>query len=193
MKKAIQSLFAGLLLFFYTPLLAQQIKLNCRETGGRISVSWIAAADSADYDFVVERSSDGVHYQEIGTVQPSKTCSSNCSYSYSDRQPIHGMNFYRLSKRSPDAAQIVSAIARKDFSSNAKPFKLLTSGSQVTVQARQNLVRITVWKSNGQRLLDKEGIASTQFSFTSNNRDRFYFIMLELADGSRFTEKLGLQ
>jgi len=193
MNKPTHCLLAALLLMMQTPLFAQQIKLNCRESGGRISIGWTADSDTTDFDFILERSSDGVHYQEIGTVASDKSCNSNCNYNVYDRQPIHGMNFYRLSKRNQEAAQIVSVVARKDFSSNSKPFKLLTSGSQVTVQAKQNLVRITVWKANGQRLLDKEGLSSTQFSFTSNNGDRFYFIMLELADGSRFTEKLGLQ
>lgn len=95
-----------------------------------------------------------------------------------------------LSLFHPVSAQITSA---KTESRLAEPFRILTSGKKITIQAKQNIKEVMVWTSNGHRLIEQKEINSSTYSFTITINEKIFFLRVDMADGKMFTKKIGIQ
>ena len=76
---------------------------------------------------------------------------------------------------------------------SAKPFKVLTNGKQITIQSKQNLRSLMVWTASGHRIVEEKELTTTSYSFTLPAREKVFFIVIETAEGKRFTEKMGVK
>ena len=59
-------------------------------------LSWTTEQEINTVHFIVERSSDGVNFVSIGQVVAAGNSNSKRSYSFTDRSPLKGNNYYRL-------------------------------------------------------------------------------------------------
>ena len=80
-----------------------------------------------------------------------------------------------------------------ELNNPVKPFKVLTSGKQITIQSKQNLKSIMVWTSSGHRIVEEKELKTNSYSFTVPAKEKVVFIMIETAEGKRFTEKMGVK
>ena len=78
-------------------------------------------------------------------------------------------------------------------SSPAKPYKVLTNGKQITIQSKQSLKSIMVWTASGHRIVEEKEVNATSYSFNVPAKEKMVFVMTEMADGKRFTEKIGIK
>ena len=77
-------------------------------------------------------------------------------------------------------------------SSEAKPFRILTNGKQVTVRAKQDIKTIMVWTANGHRVLEQKNINASNYQFRITVNYKVFFLRVQLADGNTYSEKIGL-
>ena len=77
--------------------------------------------------------------------------------------------------------------------SSSKPFKVLTNGKQITIQAKQNLKSLMVWTASGHRIVEEKEMKANNYSFSVPSKEKFIFMVAEMADGKKFTEKIGLK
>ena len=81
----------------------------------------------------------------------------------------------------------------KNFEKTAKPYTILTSGKQVTIKCLKEIKNLMVWSSGGNRVLEQKNINANQYNFRINIKEKIFFIMIQLADGKTYSEKLGVQ
>ncbi len=74
-----------------------------------------------------------------------------------------------------------------------KPYKVLTAGKRITIQSKPDIYKILVWTSSGHRFVEDNNVKAPSYSFTVTNTEKFFYIMLELKDGKRYTEKVGVE
>jgi hypothetical protein len=84
------------------------------------------------------------------------------------------------------------AIPKAIAFSFAKPYKVLTVGKRITVQSKADIAKIVVWTAKGHRFIEDNSVNTSSYSFTVTMREKFVYMMLELKDGRRFTEKIGI-
>lgn len=77
--------------------------------------------------------------------------------------------------------------------SGAKPFKVLTNGRQITLQAKQNFKSILVWTSSGHRIVEQKEMNESSHSFIVPPKENIVFLLVEFQDGNRYTEKIGVK
>lgn len=80
---------------------------------GQVDISWITETEQNSDLFFIQRSSDGVNFMEIASVgskAPSGNSTSPLHYSFVDRNPIQGINYYRLVQRDKDGSTYYSKI-----------------------------------------------------------------------------------
>jgi hypothetical protein len=72
--------------------------LNFTVTGrnGQAFLQWQTAQEENSKDFVIQHSTDGSNFTDIGAVPAAGNSSTPRSYSYVDPSPVIGNNFYRL-------------------------------------------------------------------------------------------------
>lgn len=76
---------------------------------------------------------------------------------------------------------------------SSKPYRILTSGKQITVKSTKDIKSVMVWTASGHRIIEQKEINASSFSFTLAVNEKIFFLMLELTNEQRFTEKIGVQ
>jgi hypothetical protein len=76
---------------------------------------------------------------------------------------------------------------------STKPYRVLTNGKQITIQSKQNIKSLMAWTSSGHRIVEEKEINNTNYSFNVPSKEKLVFIMTEMSDGKRFTEKIGVK
>jgi hypothetical protein len=88
---------------------------------------------------------------------------------------------------------IAPAQSDKKEISAAKPYRILTNGKRITIQAKQNLKTIFVWTTNGHRVVEQKEINATSYTFNITLSEKVFFMRIDMEDGNKFTQKLGVQ
>lgn len=81
----------------------------------------------------------------------------------------------------------------KTEKTGSKPYRILTSGRQITVKSTKDIKSIMVWTASGHRVLEEKEINSGSFSFNVNANDKVFFLMIQLEGSKPYTEKIGVQ
>ena len=64
-----------------------------------VNINWATAAEQNNKYFILQRSGDGETFNDLDTVVPASPNSAAArSYSYADRSPLAGSNYYRLTQ-----------------------------------------------------------------------------------------------
>jgi hypothetical protein len=74
-----------------------------------------------------------------------------------------------------------------------KPYKILTSGKQITIKSGKNIKSIMVWTASGHRIVEQQEINAYSYTFNVNVSEKYFFVMIHLDSMKPFTEKIGVQ
>ena len=74
-----------------------------------------------------------------------------------------------------------------------KPYKILTSGKQVTIRCTRDIKNLMVWTAGGNRIVEQKDVNTSTYTFRVNNNEKLLFVMLKLEDGKVYSEKIGIQ
>jgi hypothetical protein len=76
---------------------------------------------------------------------------------------------------------------------NSKPFRILTTGKQVTIKSTKNIKSLMVWTSNGHRIVEEKNLNTNSYNFRIQVNEKIFFVMVQLVDGKTYSEKIGVQ
>jgi hypothetical protein len=105
-------LMAGL-----TPLPIELKSITAVNSGKINRIYWTTASESKGDYFELERSVDGIHFNFIARVTSNQTPS---DYTYEDRNPVSGVNYYRLKMMGNDGKSGYSTVVNAKVSSDKK-------------------------------------------------------------------------
>ncbi|MFI5159252.1 MAG: hypothetical protein ACHQF4_10330 [Sphingobacteriales bacterium] len=77
-----------------------------------VNIDWSTATENNMKDYAVQRSADGSHYSEIGTVKANNLPANN--YTYSDGSPLTGVGYYRIMSTGLDGNTKYSTVMKVD-------------------------------------------------------------------------------
>jgi len=123
--------------------------------GAGVDLGWATASEKNNSHFTVERSRDGLSFEEMLRVKGTSEAPGKTDYKTEDVQPMEGISYYRLKQMDHDGAVTYSAIEAVEIypKSAVRIFPNPSSSGMLTVQAAQG-ARITVFNSLGQSILD---------------------------------------
>ena len=111
--KSVDSIFLDAINCLALPL--ELLSFSARASGEESLLDWKTTMELNNSHFEVERSEYGKTFTKIGEVKGSGTTSGIVSYSYVDKQPVSGKNYYRLKQVDYDGASTYSAIRAVSF------------------------------------------------------------------------------
>jgi predicted esterase len=149
---------------------------SCENAGG-VALRWRTAMELNTNKFSVERSTDGAHWIEVGSVAAAGQSSQERSYVFYDKTGTGNNNMYRIIEYDFDGRQTFSSIVRSNCSSKAASIILYpnpSSGSStlsITLHQKTN-VTIKIIDSRGAEIMQKQvllppGINSVPLDMTS--------------------------
>jgi len=116
----------------------------------KVAVDLMASEIDNDF-FVIERSSDARRFEAIGKVEGSGSTASISNYSFIDKNPLKGNNYYRLKQTDFDGAYEYSDIRNVNFDGEELQIYPNPSfaGNEITIQGELNSP-IRIYNSIGQ-------------------------------------------
>ena len=124
-------------------------------------LKWQTQSESNSNYFLIERSSDGQHFQSIGKVAAAGFSNKALNYQFIDATPASGVNYYRLHLVDKDNANTYSNI--KSIGSQLKPSLTIYPNPAVTgnfkvgfTAANAGLATLQIKTMNGQIIYSKK-------------------------------------
>jgi hypothetical protein len=123
--------------------------------GSDAILDWETATESQNAQFIVERSMDGVIYHAAGAIK-AKNNSQGASYQFRDKQPGHGLIYYRLKQQDIDGTSRYSVIRSVNITRlDTRSMRLLSNIVERDIKIQINASSPNV-KTN-IRLMDMSG------------------------------------
>ncbi|MEO6814850.1 MAG: M36 family metallopeptidase [Ginsengibacter sp.] len=88
---------------------------TAEKIGKTALLKWNTLLEINTAKFSIERSGDGVHFTEIGSVNASGNSNVNMNYTITDGTPLSGSNFYRIRQTDRDGKYLYSEIRSLTF------------------------------------------------------------------------------
>lgn len=134
--------------------------------------SWSTSQEINTSHFIIERSTDAVQFSQIGSL-PANGASNGATYSFTDKSPAKGMNYYRLVSVDADAKKQLSAIEAVNFDHEVSWVKLYPNPVKQTLyvelpQFKDEVAQITITNMAGNTVLKKTQTVSGNVVLTVN-------------------------
>lgn len=110
-----------------TPLPIELVSFDVTLNSNKVVISWITASEINNDYFTIERSSDGVNFEVVGTVKGNGNSTSVINYTSMDTIPYKGISYYRLKHTDFDGKsrysdlEMLTLEKETDFSFNIFP------------------------------------------------------------------------
>lgn len=134
------------------------ISFDAQKTGDNILISWQTASEQNSDYFDIEHSADAINFKSLSRLNAQGNASTLSEYTYMDKAPTKGINYYRLKQMDIDGkyeySHIVSAtIERAQISFYPNPAKDI-------INFDQSVKSVVIYDMMGKEILRKTNIAS---------------------------------
>jgi hypothetical protein len=185
-----------------SPLPATLVGFIAVAESNGILLDWTTTTEYNSAGFSIERSSDGSNFTNIGWVGSVNGGTVTNHYSYRDKQPSAGKNYYRL--RLTDLSGViayssaVSASTNGNISLNAYPVPAKDHLSVEFKGTSGENISISLFTQGGQPVYNTKltALGSQQtmvINRTSNMLPGIYFIAVSASGKNQYTQQIFLQ
>lgn len=139
-------------------------------------LEWATATETNNYFFSVERSKDGINFLPLDSIRAAGNSTTRNDYTFRDRRPLTGLNYYRLKQTDFDLkythSNIVPVFSDRDASFNCILFPNPTRGQQPVLYVtadRKQTISVSIYDSFGilrYRRLFEVSANRTDYSLT---------------------------
>jgi len=100
------------------PLPVELLSFSARPERAMVQLTWTTAVELNNDYFTIQRSQDGLEFENVGQVKGVGTTQSSQDYSYLDIDAIIGRSYYRLRQTDFDGAQKYSEVRKVEVDEN---------------------------------------------------------------------------
>jgi hypothetical protein len=140
-------------------------------------LKWQTASEKNTQSFIVQRSGNGVTWADLASLDAAGENTQTNSYSYQDKNPLPGMNYYRIKSVDVDGKADYSSIKTNRFLTDQKLFTVLNNLSatnQISIQVNKEAT-IALYNSDGIVLwIKKFGKGVQTLSFNKNAKGIYW-------------------
>jgi len=163
-----------------------------------ILLTWITASEENNSYFAIERSHDGVHFTEIGSVEGMGTTNSENHYQFEDIFPFTGRSYYRLKQVDFNGQYEYSSVISvvwdgSNFTMISADPTLLRRGEMMKIKVYDRQFPTYEWKvfdTSGTSLISGSNSGSNNSEIsTSQLSSGIYLVKVKLRNGEVWTRK----
>jgi hypothetical protein len=104
-----------------TPLAVEMSTFTARKKSNKeVAILWKTEQEKGHKNFIIERSSDGLSFSNIGNLKGAENSTVEKSYNFTDVAPLQGMNYYRLTSVDMQGKETMSKIIAVNFADKLK-------------------------------------------------------------------------
>jgi len=137
------------------------LAVGAKLIGKEVQVSWTVSNEINVANYVVQRSTDGLSFSNIATVNATETVLPQKQYGAVDRLPLKGTNYYRILQTDKDGKYTYSKTVLVNVTETGGLIVYPNpAASTVNVQSGQAMMRVQVFNSGGQMMYDAKPVAT---------------------------------
>jgi hypothetical protein len=132
--------------------------------GNTVLLNWATMSQTNNDFFVVQRTSDGIQFEDVITVDGAGTNTSMLQYSATDEHPLKGVSYYRLKQTDFDGTTTYYGMEKVSISAGSGSFVLYPnpcSGDEISIEMNtedENFhLAIDVFDVQGKRVYSYSG------------------------------------
>lgn len=171
---------------FATTLPIELLSFDASANLNKVDLTWATASEKNNDFFTIERTIDGIDFEEIARIAGQGNSSIKNEYAFTDVRPKNGVSYYRLKQTDYNGEseyfEVKSVnIQKGDFVSNVYPNPAVMNRTTVFVEKTSDVVSINVRNLLGQLIYSKEIDASSndvaeEIELTGS--DKMFFVEL---------------
>ncbi len=146
------------------PVELLSFQVNKDENTYSAYLSWVTASEKNNQHFIIERSSDGNTFREIGKKEGFENSLEEKNYSFIDEVPLEGKNYYRLCQVDLDGTKTYSDIKSVIFHGD----KLITLYPTIVNSNLQLIVNDNNFDNLNYKILNLSGQTLLQGKINAN-------------------------
>lgn len=137
------------------------ISFNATANQNQVDLTWITGSEKNNDFFTIERTVDGIDFEEVGKVSGQGNSSIQNEYSFTDFRPKNGVSYYRLKQTDYNGEseyfEVKSVhIENGEFVSNVYPNPAVMNRTTVFIEKTSSIVTLNVRNVLGQLISSKE-------------------------------------
>lgn len=141
------------------PLAVTLTDFNVIPNEQNVLLKWQTATERDHDYFVVQRTIDGLNFENIGTVKGVGNSSLTQSYSFTDHNPLPGVSYYRLEIVDIYGVKDYSSLESVNYSSDINTLSLVPNPANNVVMLlftahEIGIYQVTVYSLRGERVYD---------------------------------------
>ncbi|MBN4066097.1 T9SS type A sorting domain-containing protein, partial [Candidatus Amoebophilus asiaticus] len=178
------------------PLPIDLLSFTAESISYGIEIKWETATEINNDYFTIERSADGINFEEIRQVAGAGNSSSQIDYSIIDEAPLQGVSYYRLKQTDFDGRyEYFPAVSVKW--GDVKEFSILSTGSNPVINElkiqyeipESGVIKFTIIDLNGKLLYEEnifgsKGVNNYIYETSALSRG-IYVLYLRVRDGDK--------
>lgn len=134
------------------------ISFDAKLNKSRVDLTWSTASEKNNVLFTVEKGSNGIDFEAIGTVKGAGNSSSRRSYVFTDPDPYNGISYYRLKQTDSDRRSSWSQMVAIDYSDTELKLNIYPNPSRglihISSQGFQSgSVKVNITDAEGKNVL----------------------------------------
>lgn len=171
--------------FILLPIKLVSFLANCEEQ--YVNIQWSTLTEKDNDHFTIERTDDAMIWREIATIKGNGNSSNLINYSFTDKNPMHGINYYRLKQTDFNGKYEYSdALVVEDCNTDQTKLIVFPTPSSGTVKilysGDKQLIRSTeIYDGLGKRIYYSDVYKS--IIDLSDKEIGVYFLRLNLDNG----------
>ena len=157
-----------------------------------ITVNWQSALELNTANFIIQHSTNGISFTDIGTVKAIGGGAN--SYGFTDNNPANGINYYRLQSIDKDGSSSYSKVVSVNFGNN-QSFSIVPNPAKdfatISFNKAVDKATIAVYDITGKQVIKQSlnGSANNYKLNTQSLKSGLYVIKVNTATGN-YNEKL---
>ncbi|TNF48584.1 MAG: T9SS type A sorting domain-containing protein, partial [Bacteroidetes bacterium] len=141
-----------------------------------VDISWSTSSEKNSDYFLVERTIDGINFEEIGTVAAAGNSEIRLEYQLTDLQPIAGISYYRLTQFDTDGTATAYPLQMAKIETEVLIYpNPIQRGELINVMSSQEQLSYSLFDQTGRILWDKVDQSSRILDLAPGT----YFIHIE--------------
>jgi hypothetical protein len=136
----------------------------------RVNLKWVTASEKNCAYFTIEKSTDAVNFETVGTARGAGNSNKTLSYTMVDEKPYQGLSYYRLKQVDFDGAFNYSKIVAVDFLNEEYDIKIYPNptSDRITIDFLEQVLppatRVSLSNVYGQQLELNQIISKNQIN-----------------------------
>jgi hypothetical protein len=154
-------------------------------------LTWQTASEENNEGFDIERSADGKNWETLGFVKGNGTTVEVFNYNFIDKNPINGINYYRLKQMDFDGQFEYSKIVNVNLFSTNNAITIYPNPvrDELTVTNTENIENVVIYNALGQ-VVKQFAVNAEQLQINvSDLQEGIYTLRLQNKNGTMITKQ----